>query len=110
MKGFMFCLLLLPFAVMAVQGQTRAQRRHVLIFLNEGLGATTEKATPAKITGRYITDILICQSKVRSSMLISIDPQTFFWFPFRFLKQNKDWEEKPTHGHFVVLTLIFNEY
>ncbi|XP_047216950.1 uncharacterized protein LOC124865679 isoform X5 [Girardinichthys multiradiatus] len=51
MKGFMFCLLLLPFAVMAVQGQIRAQRRHVLIFLNEGLGATTERATPAKVTG-----------------------------------------------------------
>ncbi|XP_047216947.1 uncharacterized protein LOC124865679 isoform X2 [Girardinichthys multiradiatus] len=50
MKGFMFCLLLLPFAVMAVQGQIRAQRRHVLIFLNEGLGATTERATPAKVT------------------------------------------------------------
>ncbi|XP_047216949.1 uncharacterized protein LOC124865679 isoform X4 [Girardinichthys multiradiatus] len=52
MKGFMFCLLLLPFAVMAVQGQIRAQRRHVLIFLNEGLGATTERATPAKVTAK----------------------------------------------------------
>ncbi|KAM4567903.1 uncharacterized protein V3H82_012159 [Fundulus diaphanus] len=53
MKCFMFCLLLvLPFAVTAVQGQTRAQRRHVLIFLNEALGATTDRATPAKVTAK----------------------------------------------------------
>ncbi|XP_038125378.1 uncharacterized protein LOC119772804 [Cyprinodon tularosa] len=52
MKCFMFCLILLPFAVIGVQGQMRAPRRHVLIFLNEALGATTERATPAKVTAK----------------------------------------------------------
>ncbi|XP_014858024.1 PREDICTED: uncharacterized protein LOC106927173 [Poecilia mexicana] len=57
MKCFLFCLLLLaPLAVMGVQGQIKAQRRHVLIFLNEAFGATTERATAAKVTAKRSPD------------------------------------------------------
>ncbi|XP_008430661.1 uncharacterized protein LOC103478533 isoform X2 [Poecilia reticulata] len=57
MKRFLFCLLLMvPLSVMGVQGQIKAQRRHVLIFLNEAFGATTERATPAKVTAKRSPD------------------------------------------------------
>ncbi|XP_032411771.1 uncharacterized protein LOC116715367 [Xiphophorus hellerii] len=57
MKCFLFCLLLLvPLEVMGVQGQIKAQRRHVLIFLNEAFGVTTERATPAKVTAKRNPD------------------------------------------------------